>query len=59
MPEVIVANVKRLIKKGDHTQNISLRNNDVVIVSKTIYATVMDFMREVSPYFYTYVVSRL
>ncbi|MFQ6105038.1 MAG: FG-GAP-like repeat-containing protein [Candidatus Glassbacteria bacterium] len=59
MPEVLAVNLKRLIRKGDHSQNIALRNNDVVIVSKTLYATIMDFMRDVSPYIYTYVISRL
>jgi protein involved in polysaccharide export with SLBB domain/outer membrane protein OmpA-like peptidoglycan-associated protein len=59
MPDVLEINLEKLIRKGDHSQNLVLRNNDVVIVSKTFYATVMDFLGEVSPYLYTYVVSRL
>jgi len=58
MPDIIEVNLKTLIRKGDQTQNISLRNKDVVIVSKTLYSTVMEFVSELSPYFYTYVVSK-
>lgn len=59
MPEVLEVNLAALIKKGDHSQNITLRNNDIVIVSKRLYATITEFLRDVSPYIYTYVVSRI
>lgn len=59
MPEVLEVNLARLIKKGDHSQNVVLRNNDIVIVSRRLYATITEFLREVSPYIYTYVFSRI
>jgi protein involved in polysaccharide export with SLBB domain/outer membrane protein OmpA-like peptidoglycan-associated protein len=59
MPEVVEVNLSALIKKGDHSQNIVLGNNDIVVVSRRLYATVTEFLRDVSPYIYTYVFSRI
>jgi len=59
MPDILEINLKDLIRKGDHTQNIPLRNKDVIIVSRTIYSTIMDFVNELSPYIYTYVIAKI
>lgn len=49
--EVIVANLKRLIKKGDISQNILLANNDVIYVPRSKIGDWNVFIQKIKPTF--------
>jgi protein involved in polysaccharide export with SLBB domain len=48
-PEVIACDIDRILNKGDMSQNIKLRNGDMLYVPKNAIGRVSDFLREIRP----------
>jgi protein involved in polysaccharide export with SLBB domain len=48
-PEVIACDIDRILNKGDMSQNVKLRNGDMLYVPKNAIGRVSDFLREISP----------
>ena len=48
-PEVLQADMERLIEEGDQTQNVSLANGDVVYVPRSIIGDVKLFVDRIAP----------
>ena len=48
-PEVISANLKMLMEKGDQTQNIALANGDLVYVPRSFVGSINLFVKRISP----------
>jgi polysaccharide export outer membrane protein len=48
-PEIIHVNLKKLITKGELTQNVALLNNDILYVPRTLVGDWNSFIRQLSP----------
>ena len=48
-PEVIACDIDRILNKGDMSQNVKLRNGDMLYVPKNAIGRVSDFLREIQP----------
>jgi polysaccharide export outer membrane protein len=48
-PEVITCDIDRILTKGDMSQNVKLRNGDMLYVPKNAIGRVSDFLREIAP----------
>jgi polysaccharide export outer membrane protein len=48
-PEVIACDLRKILRKGDMTQNITLQDGDVVYVPKSTIGNVAAFLREIGP----------
>jgi protein involved in polysaccharide export with SLBB domain len=48
-PEVIACDIDRILNKGDMSQNVKLRNGDMLYVPKNTIGRVSDFLREIQP----------
>ena len=48
-PEVLSSDMKKLMEKGDPTQNIILANNDIVFVPRTFIGDLNHFVRQIQP----------
>jgi protein involved in polysaccharide export with SLBB domain len=48
-PEVIACDIDRILNKGDMSQNVKLRNGDMLYVPKNAIGRVSDFLREIAP----------
>jgi len=48
-PEVISADLAKLLKEGDHTQNIALANGDFVFVPRSFIGDVTEFLAKIAP----------
>ncbi|MBN1573271.1 MAG: polysaccharide export protein [Deltaproteobacteria bacterium] len=48
-PEVVVANFRKMLKKGDLTQNIYLKGGDIIFLPSTTIANVNYFVRQIMP----------
>jgi polysaccharide export outer membrane protein len=48
-PEVITCDIDRILNKGDMSQNVKLRNGDMLYVPKNAIGRVSDFLREIAP----------
>jgi len=48
-PEVIACDIDRILTKGDMSQNVKLRNGDMLYVPKNAIGRVSDFLREIAP----------
>ena len=48
-PEVISADIEKLIEEGDHTQNVALSNGDLVYVPRSFIGDVNRFVKQISP----------
>ena len=48
-PEVIACDIDRILNKGDMSQNVKLRNGDMLYVPKNAIGRVSDFLREIRP----------
>ena len=48
-PEVISVDLKALLDKGDHTQNVALRNGDFVYVPRSFIGDINRFVKQISP----------
>jgi len=48
-PEVISADLVKLLKAGDHTQNVALVNGDFVYVPRSVIGDVASFLAQITP----------
>ena len=48
-PEIISANLKRLIQEGDQSQNITLANRDLIYVPRSGFGSVNIFFKRIKP----------
>jgi protein involved in polysaccharide export with SLBB domain len=48
-PEVIACDIDRILNKGDMSQNVKLRNGDMLYVPKNTIGRISDFLREIRP----------
>lgn len=48
-PEVILANLKNLLERGDRRGNILLKPNDVIVIPRSTIGDVTDFIKKASP----------
>jgi protein involved in polysaccharide export with SLBB domain len=48
-PEVVEANLKALVKKGDLTQNITLESGDIIYIPRRFIAKMGDFLKVFHP----------
>jgi hypothetical protein len=48
-PEVIACDLDKILNKGDMSQNVNLRNGDMLYVPKNAIGRVSDFLREIAP----------
>jgi len=48
-PEVIACDIDRILNKGDMSQNVKLRNGDMLYLPKNAIGRVSDFLREIQP----------
>jgi polysaccharide export outer membrane protein len=48
-PEVIACDIDRILNKGDMSQNVKLRNGDMLYVPKNAIGRISDFLREIRP----------
>jgi polysaccharide export outer membrane protein len=48
-PEVIACDIDRILNKGDMSQNVKLRNGDMLYLPKNAIGRVSDFLREIRP----------
>jgi polysaccharide export outer membrane protein len=48
-PEVIACDIDRILTQGDMSQNVKLRNGDMLYVPKNAIGRVSDFLREIRP----------
>jgi polysaccharide export outer membrane protein len=48
-PEVIACDIDKILNKGDMSQNVKLRNGDMLYVPKNAIGRVSDFLREIRP----------
>jgi len=48
-PEVIACNLKGILNNGDMSQNITLRDGDILYLPKNTLGSISDFLREISP----------
>lgn len=48
-PEVIACDIDRILNKGDMSQNVKLRNGDMLYLPKNAIGRVSDFLREIAP----------
>jgi len=48
-PEVISADLKQLVEKGDQTQNVLLANGDLVYVPRSLIGDVTLFVKRIDP----------
>lgn len=48
-PEVVSADLVKLLKEGDHTQNIALANGDFVFVPRSFIGDVTKFLDKIAP----------
>jgi len=48
-PEIITCNLKSILNNGDMSQNITLRDGDILYVPKNVLGSISEFLREISP----------
>ena len=48
-PEVIRADIKALLERGDRRGNILLKPNDVIIIPRSVIGDLNEFVKQVSP----------
>ncbi len=48
-PEVIACDIDRILNKGDMSQNVKLRNGDMLYLFKNTIGKINDFLREIQP----------
>jgi polysaccharide export outer membrane protein len=48
-PEVIACDIDRILNKGDMSQNVKLRNGDMLYLPKNTIGRINDFLREIRP----------
>ncbi|MBT3432574.1 MAG: hypothetical protein HOC91_03990 [Nitrospinaceae bacterium] len=48
-PEVILANLKNLLERGDRRGNILLEPNDVIVIPRSVIGNITDFVKKASP----------
>jgi protein involved in polysaccharide export with SLBB domain len=48
-PEVLACDIDKILREGDMSQNITLRNGDMLFVPKNAIGRVSDFLREIQP----------
>ncbi|MFC1491180.1 FG-GAP-like repeat-containing protein [Nitrospinota bacterium] len=48
-PQVLLANLKNLLERGDRRGNILLEANDVVVIPRSVIGDLNDFIKQVSP----------
>jgi hypothetical protein len=48
-PEVIACDIDRILNKGDMSQNVKLRNGDMLYVPKNAIGRISDWLREIAP----------
>jgi polysaccharide export outer membrane protein len=48
-PEVIACDIDRILNKGEMSQNVKLRNGDMLYIPKNAIGRVSDFLREIRP----------
>jgi protein involved in polysaccharide export with SLBB domain len=48
-PEVIACDIDRILSKGDMSQNVKLRNGDMLYLPKNRIGRISDFLREIAP----------
>ncbi len=48
-PEVIACDIDKILRKGDMSQNIKLRNGDMLFVPKNAIGRISDWLREIRP----------
>jgi len=48
-PEVIACDIDRILNKGDMSQNVKLRNGDMLYVPKNAIGRISDWLREITP----------
>jgi polysaccharide export outer membrane protein len=48
-PEVISADLKKLMEEGDQTQNVALANGDLVFVPRSAIGNVNRFVKRITP----------
>ncbi len=50
-PEVLSANLQRLLEEGDHTQNVVLASGDFIYVPRNAFGDVNIFLQQIKPLF--------
>ncbi len=48
-PEVIACDIDRILNKGDMSQNVKLRNGDMLYLPKNAIGRISDWLREIAP----------
>ena len=48
-PEVIACDIDKILREGDMSQNITLRNGDMLFVPKNAIGRISDWLREIQP----------
>jgi protein involved in polysaccharide export with SLBB domain len=48
-PEVIACDIDRILNKGDMSQNVKLRNGDMLYLPKNRIGRINDWLREIRP----------
>ena len=47
--EVIACDIDKILREGDMSQNITLRNGDMLFVPKNAIGRISDWLREIRP----------
>lgn len=48
-PEIIACNLNGILRTGDMSQNITLRDGDVLYIPRNILGSISEFLREITP----------